>query len=184
MVSNIQLKCNNFSPKYWIMKFAIIKFLTFVILAYILIFNIGCLLETHMIKKEYMVFLLDIDYRPLIKHTQYWCKINISLINLMAILFIPFLTKRNLVRIVCLFVIVALMFLLNSRIITETCNLIDIVDKWRLVNLAVSIIIAIFLGILTAKDNYTIKERGLLYWISCVGVISVLLFSALLIYIL
>ena len=166
------------------MKFAIIKFTIFVILAYILIFNIGCLLETHMIKKEYMVFLLDIDYRPLIKHTQYWCKFNISLINLMAILFIPFLTKRNLVRIVCLFVIVALMFLLNSRITTETCNLIDIVDKWRLVNLAVSIIIAIFLGILTAKDNYTIKERGLLYWISWVGAISASLFSALLIYIL
>ena len=44
-------------------RFVIIKILIYVVLAYILIFNIGTLLESHMVHKEYMTCLYDLDYK-------------------------------------------------------------------------------------------------------------------------
>ena len=76
-------------------RLIIIKILVYIVLAYILIFNIGTLLETHMIHKEYMACLYDFDYKPSIQHTQFWCKTNIFIIIMIALFFVIFQTKRS-----------------------------------------------------------------------------------------
>lgn len=134
-------------------RLIIIKILVYIVLAYILIFNIGTLLETHMIHKEYMASLYDFDYKPSIQHTQFWCKTNIFIIIMIALFFVIFQTKRSRVWTVCLFADVVFLLLHNYKSVVEICNLIEIVDEWRLVNMIAGIIVAILLGILTVKDN-------------------------------
>lgn len=164
-------------------RFVIIKILIYVVLAYILVFNIGTLLESHMVHKEYMTCLYDLDYKSSIHHTLIWCKTNIFLVNLIALLFVIYQTKRSRTRIVSLFVSVVFLSLLNSKTVVEIYNLIEIVGEWRLVNLFASIIVAILLSIFTIKNNGYKKERCIFYWISWIGVVFASVLSVLLIYI-
>ena len=164
-------------------KIVTIKILVFVVLAYILVFNIGGLLEINMIHKEYMACLYDFDYKSSIQHTQLWCITNIFLANLTALLFVIYQTKRSRVRTVCLYLSVVFLLVLNSKTIVDICNMIDITGEWRVVNLIIIIIAAILLGTISVKDNEYNKEGNLFNWISWIGVIFAFILSVISIYI-